>query len=314
PLTMIFAPSWGWVLAANVLLGINQGLCWSMTVIMKIDLAGSKRRGMATALNEWAGYGGVALAAAGTGYLAQSHGLWPTPFFPGIGIALAGLSLSFFASETANRTGTETQGAHAGKPSFFHLFALASWKDRTLIAANQAGLITNFKDGAMWGLAPLYLAQNELNPAQIGTVTAVYPAIWGFVQLAAGPLSDQWGRKWLIFSGMLLQGFGLGFFVLSTHFWQWTAAAALLGLGTALVYPTLQAAVADRAENSWRASSLGIYRLWRDSGYVLAGAGVGIAANFFDIRLSLGIVAGLSVVSGLVISALMKETLWKDGS
>jgi MFS family permease len=312
PLILILAPSWAWVVAANILLGLQQGLCWTMTVVLKIDLAGKRHRGLATAFNEWAGYGGVALAAAATGYLAQTYGDWQTPLLPGIGIALAGLGLSFLVRET----GIGSLKGHVVAPSgvlpFLGIVMRSSWKERTLLAANQAGLVTNLKDGLMWGLAPLYLAKQGLSLGQIGTVAAVYPAIWGFLQLVSGPLSDSWGRKWMIFFGMVLQGLGLGLFVFGEKYRHWLGAAGLLGLGTALVYPTLLAAVSDIAGEEWRASAIGVYRLWRDSGYMLAGGVIGLGAEYLGGTALFLAVSILSVASGLLIAAIMPETRLPD--
>jgi MFS family permease len=277
PVILILAPDWSWVVGANVLLGMQQGLCWTMTVVLKIDLAGSKHRGLATALNEWAGYGGVAIAAAGTGYLAQTFGGWQAPFLPGILLALSGLALSSFVHETrpAQRGAVDPVGAAR---SFLRILVRASLRDRAFFAANQAGLATNLKDGMIWGMAPLYLAGQGLSPGQIGTVAAVYPAVWGVLQLLTGPLSDAFGRKWMIFGGLLLQGAGLGIFVMAGEYGQWIAASGMLGLGTALAYPTLLAAVSDHAGDMWRASAIGVFRLWRDLGYVLAGVVMSLAA------------------------------------
>jgi MFS family permease len=307
PLILILAPSWAWVVAANVLLGLQQGLCWTMTVVLKIDLAGSRRRGLATALNEWAGYAGVALAAAGTGYLAQIFGGWHAPFLPGIALALAGLGLSLLVRETRPAQGEPRAAWSQEMLSFSRVIVRSSWKDRSLFAGNQAGLVTNLKDGVMWGLAPVYLAGQGLSLGQIGAVTAVYPAVWGFLQLAAGPLSDSWGRKRMIAAGMILQGVALGLFLLSRNPWEWFGAAALLGLGTALVYPTLLAAVSDRAEGQWRASALGVYRLWRDSGYVFAGAMMSLGVWQIGGPAPFAVAALLCLGSGALVAAVMTE-------
>jgi MFS family permease len=309
PLVVIFAQDWTWVVAANGLLGVNQGLCWSMTVVMKIDLAGTKRRGVATAANEWAGYLGVALAAAGTGFLAETYSVSAVPFYPGIALALTGLTLSLFTRETSPK-GQQKECLRRSdkKNSFPEVFIRTSWSDRTLFGVSQAGLVTNLKDGLIWGLIPLYLSQKGLAAGRIGIVTAIYPLVWGFLQLAAGPASDRWGRKWMIASGMLLQGLGLALFAMSSVFWEWVATAALIGLGTALVYPTLLAAVSDRAGEAWRASALGVYRLWRDMGYVLAGVVIGSMAEFLGGQLTIFSVAGLSLLSFALVALLSKET------
>jgi MFS family permease len=312
PLMLILAPSWSWVVAANILLGFQQGLCWTMTVVLKIDLAGKGHRGLATAFNEWAGYGGVALAAATTGYLAQTFGDWQTPFLPGVGLALAGLGLSWLVRETRPASREGSGADPAAVLSFFWVVAHSSWKDRNLFGANQAGLVTNLKDGLMWGVAPLYMANQGLNLGQIGTVAAVYPLVWGFVQLASGPLSDSWGRKWMIVAGMILQGAGLGLFISSERYWQWISAAGLLGLGTALVYPTLLAAVSDGADEEWRASAIGAYRFWRDSGYVLAGVMIGFGGEVLGGSALFVAVSFLSLGSGLLIAVVMSEKRRSD--
>jgi MFS family permease len=302
PIILVFAPGWGWVVGANVLLGLQQGFCWTMTVVLKIDLAGSRNRGMATALNEWAGYAGVALAAAGTGYLAQTFGGWQAPFLPGIFLALAGLGLSTFVHET--------RPAHQGAVDFggavrsFLSILRASIRKRAFFAVNQAGFATNLKDGMIWAIAPLYLANQGLSPGQIGTVAAVYPAVWGVLQLLTGPLSDSIGRKWVIFSGMLLQGAGLAMFVAAGGYGQLVGASALIGLGTALAYPTLLAAVSDQAEDGWRASAIGVYRLWRDSGYVIAGAVMSLVALHGGPGPFLG-ASVLCLLSGVLVAALL---------
>ena len=281
PFLVIFAPNWGWVVFANMLLGINQGLCWSTTVIMKIDLVGPRRRGLAMGFNEAAGYLAVSGAALAAGYLATAYALRPQPFFLGVAFALCGLLLSFVfvresyayaALEAAQVKMAQPEGASAQAPSFGEVFARTSWRDRTLFAVSQAGLVNNLNDGLSWGVFPLYFAAAGLATEQIGWLVAVYPAVWGVGQLATGALSDRWGRKGLIAAGMWIQAGALFLILLSHTFWLWLVGAILLGLGTALVYPTLLAAVSDVAHPTWRASAVGVYRLWRDSGYAVGGA------------------------------------------
>ncbi|HEY7418689.1 MAG TPA: MFS transporter, partial [Ktedonobacteraceae bacterium] len=278
PFLVIFAPDWGWVVFANVLLGINQGLCWSTTVIMKIDLVGPKQRGLAMGFNEASGYLAVSGAALTAGYLATAYALRPQPFFLGVAFALCGLILSlvfvreshaYAALEAAQVKMAQPEGAPVQAPSFGEVFAQTSWRDRTLFAVSQAGLVNNLNDGLSWGLFPLYFAAAGLATEQIGWLVAVYPAVWGVGQLATGALSDRWGRKGLIAAGMWIQAGGLFLILLSHMFWLWLMGAVLLGLGTALVYPTLLAAVSDVAHPAWRASAVGVYRLWRDSGYAI---------------------------------------------
>src|SRR5213080_1504549 len=308
PLLIIWAPSWGWIVFANVLLGVNQGLCWSTTVIMKIDLVGPARRGLAMGLNEFAGYVAVSLSAL----LAASHGLRPTPFYPGIAFAVLGLVVSVFAvRETRGHARAESRqlGADAPRLGFGGVFLLTSWRDRALFAASQAGLVNNLNDGMVWGLIPVFLAARGVTLDRIGVVTATYPLVWGMGQLATGALSDRWGRKWMIASGMWVQAVGIAAFVVGRSFSSWMAGATLLGIGTALVYPTLLAAVSDVAHPDWRASAVGIYRLWRDSGYAIGAIAAGLLADAFTIPFAIGAIAALTFGSGVVVAGVMYETL-----
>ena len=329
PFLIIFAPSWGWVVFANVLLGINQGFCWSTTVIMKIDLVGPARRGLAMGLNEAAGYGAVSLAAIAAGYLAATYALRPQPFLLGIGFALAGLLLSLFfvheshgharheaamlasTLEQAPASGQKTQlpDQRAAAPSFKDIFLFTSWKNRTLFAACQAGLVNNLNDGLAWGLFPLFFAAHSLSIAQIGLLAGIYPGVWGATQLVTGALSDRIGRKGMIAGGMLLQGVAIGLLPLLHGFGWWALTMGLLGLGTALVYPTLLAAVADVAHPDWRASAVGVYRLWRDSGYAIGALLAGVLADLFGVTWAIGVIAGLTFLSGVVVQRVMAETL-----
>jgi MFS family permease len=318
PLLVIWAPNWSWVVFANVLLGINQGLAWSTTVIMKIDLVGPKQRGLAMGLNEFAGYLAVALAALGTGYLAQAYGLRPEPFYLGIACAAAGLSLSLlFVRETRHHVGIEAEAvarAPAGRIrdaelSSRELFARTSWRDPALSSVSQAGMVNNLNDGLAWGLFPLFFAAAGLNVGQIGILSFAYPAVWGILQPWTGALSDRWGRKPLIAGGMLLQGGALAAIAVARGFWPWVGAAALLGAGTAMVYPTLLAAVSDVAHPGWRGSAVGVYRLWRDAGYALGALVAGSLADLFGMTWSIGAIAILTFISGLLVVARMPETL-----
>jgi MFS family permease len=312
PLLIVWAPTWGWIVFANVLLGINQGLCWSTTVIMKIDLVGPTRRGLAMGLNEFAGYVALSLAALLAAYLAAAHGLRPAPFYPGVAFAVAGLLLSVFAvRETHGHARTEGRlaGAEASRPSFAQILLLASWKHRALFAASQAGMVNNLNDGVVWGLIPVWLAARGLTLERIGIVTASYPLVWGVAQLATGALSDRWGRRWMIAAGLWVQALGIAALAAGGAFAAWLAGAVILGVGTALVYPTLLAAVSDVAHPDWRASAVGVYRLWRDGGYAVGALGAGLLADAFNLPVTIGAVAGLTFASGIVVAKAMPETL-----
>lgn len=315
PLILMFAPSWEWVIFANVLLGINQGLCWSTTIIMKIDLVGPGRRGFAMGLNEAAGYLAVAGAALASGFIASSYGLRPEPFYLGVVFAFAGLLLSVFAvHETRGHARQEAAHHHSQsesvpKPSFGAIFALTSWKDRRLFAASQAGLVNNLNDGLAWGLFPIFFAAGGMSLDQIAILAALYPAVWGLAQLGTGALSDRIGRKGLIAAGMWVQAAGILLIVLTEGFWVWAGGAVMLGLGTAMVYPTLLATIGDVAHPEWRASSVGVYRLWRDSGYAVGALLAGIVADLLGLKWAIGSVAFLTVISGAVVAVVMTETL-----
>jgi MFS family permease len=322
PLLIIWAPSWGWVVAANVLLGINQGLCWSTTVIMKIDLAGPERRGLAMGLNEAAGYGAVALTAYLTGLIAARAGLRPEPFYLGLAYAGLGLGLSAMvvretrghaqleAGLTANATIAPAQPAAADDRALStrEVFVRTSLRERALSACSQAGLVNNLNDGLAWGLLPLLFARSGLSVARVGVLAALYPAVWGLGQLATGPLSDRLGRKPLIVSGMLLQATALAGTALAGSFPPWAASAILLGVGTAMVYPTLLAAIGDVAHPTWRASAVGVYRLWRDAGFAVGALLAGILADLAGLRAAVWVVAALTAASGLVVAVRMYET------
>jgi MFS family permease len=318
PLLVIWAPTWSWIVFANVLLGINQGLTWSTTIIMKIDLVGPKRRGLAMGLNEFAGYLAVAFAALGTGYIAAKYGLRPEPFYLGIAFAAIGLALSlFFVRETQQHSALEattfeqsaTARDYGSDVSARELFARVSWRDPALASASQAGMVNNLNDGLAWGLFPLFFAAAGLDVAQIGVLSFTYPAVWGVLQLWTGAASDRLGRKRLIAGGMLLQGVALGAIALVHGFWPWIGASVLLGVGTAMVYPTLLAAIGDVAHPRWRGSAVGIYRLWRDSGYAVGALLAGAVADLFGMEWAIGVVALLTLASGLAVAWRMPETL-----
>jgi MFS family permease len=314
PLIIMLAPSWDWIILANVFLGINQGLCWSTTVIMKIDLVGPSRRGLAMGLNEAAGYLAVAGAALASGYLASRYGLRPEPFYLGVIFAGAGLVLSLLfvrdshahaRHEATLRDDATTRAA----PSFAEIFRLTSWQDRRLFATSQAGLVNNLNDGMAWGLFPLYFTAGGLPIDQIAILAAIYPAVWGLGQLGTGALSDLLGRKPLITAGMGVQALGIFVIVATSGFAPWAVGAVLLGLGTAMVYPTLLATIGDIAHPEWRASAVGVYRLWRDGGYALGALLAGIVADALGLRWAILAVGALTLASGVVVATVMTETL-----
>lgn len=319
PLLLIWAPMWGWVIFANVLLGISQGLTWSTTVVMKIDLVGPARRGLAMGLNEAAGYAAVAVTALATGYLAESYGLRPAPFLLGIAFAALGLGLSTLAvKETREHARLEAAGHVAradGKHDHLHgeltdreVFTQTSFREPALSSASQAGLVNNLNDGLAWGLFPILFAGGGLSVARIGILAALYPAVWGAGQLVTGALSDRIGRKWLIAAGMWLQAVALALIALADAFTAWAVAAVLLGAGTAMVYPTLLASIGDVAHPAWRARSVGIYRLWRDGGFAVGALVAGVVADALGVRAAVWTVAGLTAASGVVVAVRMYET------
>ncbi|MDP1830079.1 MAG: MFS transporter [Archangium sp.] len=314
PFLLMWAPSWSWVLFANALLGVSQGLTWSTTVIMKIDLAGPQRRGLAMGLNEFAGYFAVAASALATGLVAAHYGLRPQPFYLGVGYVLFGLLLSaFVVRETKHHVAAESKLAGAlppgGVPSQKEIFWRTTLTHPDLSSVSQAGLVNNLNDGMAWGLFPLFFAAAQMDLAQVGTLAAIYPATWGLTQLFTGAWSDRVGRKWLIASGMWVQAVGIAVIVLSVSFFGFASGAALLGVGTAMVYPTLLAAIGDVAHPSWRASSVGVYRLWRDLGYALGALLAGVTADALGLPAAMWLVAALTFASGLVVAVRMRETL-----
>ncbi len=328
PLVIIWAPSWGWIVVANVLLGVNQGLCWSTTVIMKIDLAGPERRGLAMGLNEAAGYLAVAVTAYLTGLIAARAGLRPEPFYLGLAYAGLGLGLSaLLVGETrghaeleaslanADPTTAPSQGpdsdpvaATVERLSTREVLVRTSLREPALSACSQAGLVNNLNDGLAWGLLPLLFVRGGLPVAQVGLLAALYPAVWGLGQLLTGPLSDRLGRKPLITAGMLLQALALAGTATAGSFPPWAACAILLGVGTAMVYPTLLAAISDVAHPSWRATAVGVYRLWRDAGFAVGALLAGVIADLAGLEAAVWVVAALTAASGLVVAGRMDET------
>jgi MFS family permease len=310
PFMIIWAPSWEWVIAANALLGINQGLAWSMTVIMKIDLVGPKSRGLAVGLNEFAGYLAVGVTAFLTGYLASSYGLRPVPIYLGVAYAILGAALSILlVRDTREHVRLEAAGhaQQAAPISFREVFLLTSFRDRNLFAASQAGLVNNLNDGMSWGIFPLFFASFGLHVERIGILKAVYPATWGILQTVTGPLSDRWGRKGLIVAGMWVQAAGLFLTGGTRDFEWWLVGSLLLGVGTAMVYPSLIAAVSDASHPSWRARSLSVYRFWRDLGYAIGALSAGVIADRFGLSAAIVSIAALTFVSGVVVAVFMRE-------
>jgi MFS family permease len=314
PFLLMWAPTWSWVLAANALLGVSQGLTWSTTVIMKIDLAGAKDRGLAMGLNEFAGYFAVAGSALATGYIAARYGLRPEPFYLGIGFVAVGLFLSaVLVRDTQYHVAAESklhgELSPAATPTQREIFWRTTLTDRNLSSVSQAGLVNNLNDGMAWGLFPLFFVAARMNLEQVGTLAAIYPATWGVMQLFTGAWSDRVGRKWLIAAGMWVQAAGIGVVVLADGFAGFASGAALLGVGTAMVYPTLLAAIGDVAHPSWRASSVGVYRLWRDLGYAVGALLAGVTADAFGLPAAMWVIAALTFGSGIVVALRMTETL-----
>ncbi len=315
PLLLIFAPTWGWVVFANVLLGINQGLTWSVTVVMKIDLVGPRRRGTAMGLNEAAGYGAVAVAAWATGAIAEVAGLRPAPFFLGLAFAGLGLGLSArFVRETSGHVALEatshvgSAGAAHGDLSRGEVFALATWRDRSLSSASRAGLVNNLNEGMAWGLFPVLFALGGLGLGAVGLLVAIAPAVWGVGQLVTGALSDRIGRKWLIAGGQFTEAAGLAVIAVGTTFPVWALGSVLFGAGTAMAYPTLLAAVGDIAHPRWRGAAVGVYRLWRDLGFAIGAVVAGTLADLYSLTTAIVVVAAITAASGVDVSLHMVET------
>jgi MFS family permease len=313
PILIIYAHAWWVIIVANILLGINQGLAWSMTVNMKIDISKANQRGTAVGLNEFAGYSGVAIMAAVSGFIASSYSLRPEPFYIGIGIVVVGILLSLIVKDTGEHLKLQIlkNGAGTSEParSAKEVFVLTTWKDKRLSSISFAGLSTNLKDGMAWGLFPIYFTAAGLTVGQIGTIVAVYPAAWGIFQLFTGTLSDKIGRKVLITYGMWTQAAALWLILAAEQYWLWIAGAMLLGLGTAMVYPTLQAAISDVAGPEWRASAMGVYRFWRDSGYAFGALMAGIIADMLGVNWAIGLVALLPFLAGVLSKVRLKETI-----
>lgn len=310
PFLLMWAPSWNWVIFANVLLGVSQGLSWSTTVIMKIDLVGPLRRGFAMGVNEFAGYFAVAGSALATGYVASHFGLRPEPFVLGIIYVFLGLVLSIFLVRETQLHAKHESRSHSEVevPSQREIFFKTSFLDKNLSSVTQAGLVNNLNDGMAWGLFPIVFAASGLSLERVGWLAAIYPASWGIFQLWTGHLSDVWGRKWLIVWGMWIQAVGIAFIAVGESFRMFAIGSLLLGIGTAMVYPTLLATIGDVARPGWRASAVGVYRLWRDLGYAFGALIAGATADLLGIHSAIWVVAAITMFSGLIVAIRQRET------
>lgn len=309
PLLIMFAPDWSWIVAANILLGVNQGLCWSTAIVMKVDLVGPQRRGLAIGLNESSGYLAVAGAALATGYLAGQYGLRPAPFILGLGAAVAGLFCSLFTRDTRGHADVESagRGETASRPTPMAVFGVVSWRNPSLRAVSQAGLVNNLNDGVSWGLFPLLFAAHGMPIESIAFLVALYPAVWGAGQLLTGPLSDRLGHRGLMTAGMLVQGIALIGVAAGRSWGLWLPAMIALGIGTALVYPTFLSAVSHHTPPSWRATAIGAYRWWRDLGYVAGAILAGVLADRFGLATSILTVGLITILSGLLLASTYRE-------
>lgn len=314
PIIIILAPNWWWITGANILMGVNQGLAWSMTVTMKMDISGRKWRGLATGLNEFSGYSGVAFGGLATGFLADAFGLRPVPFYFGLAVILAALLISItLARETLPYALKEAE-EFDGRPllcgeecSFREVFKLVSWKDKTMFACSQAGAVEKFVDVLVWGFFPIYFYLNGLTVAQIGVVVGAYGFTWGLLQILTGPLSDKVGRRAPVVAGMGLAGIGVMATFSASGYYEWIITSMVTGAGMALLYPTLMAAIGDASNPKWRGTSLGVYRMWRDSGYGFGALMIGYMADAFGMRSAFYFVALAMFFSGLLAAAYMRR-------
>ena len=307
PFVLMFAPSWNWVVAANVLLGMSQGLAWSSTVVMKIDLVGEKNRGLAMGLNEFAGYVALALVAFLTGYVANRYGLTPYPFYIGVVIAVLGLFTSWlWVKDTTSFV--QQEGSTDASPLLSHVFRETTFQNKTLSSVTQAGLVNNLNDGMIWGLLPMVLLALHYNQQHIGIITAIYPGVWGLGQLFTGKMSDHFSKKAMLFWGMLIQGVAILLLPTSSSFYVLAGLSALLGLGTALVYPTFLATIAQVTHPKQRAESIGTFRLWRDLGYALGAILSGITADVFGIQYAIYLIGAITLLSAIIIKWRMPDS------
>jgi MFS family permease len=305
PFMLMFAPSWGWIIAANILLGINQGLTWSSTVVMKIDLVGEKQRGLAMGLNEFAGYLAVALVAFLTGWIASAYGIRPYPFYLGIVLVFLGLSGSIFLiKDTKHHVAKETISNTV--PRLKNVFWDTTWKDKNLGSITQAGLVNNLNDGMAWGIFPILLANKGFTISEIGIITAIYPAVWGIGQLFTGAMADKFCKKDMLYTGMSLQALALIALIWANTMFHFIILSSILGWGTAMVYPTFLATVAENTNPQDRAKSIGIFRLWRDLGYAIGAILTGIIADLVNINASILFIGILTFISAIIIYVRMK--------
>lgn len=308
PFMLIYAPNWSWVVIANVLLGVSQGLTWSNTVLMKIDLVGEKERGLAMGLNEFAGYFSVGIIAFLTGYMANKYGITPYPFYIGIFISIAGFILTaLWVKDT--RAFVHKESATDKSAPLENVFLETTFKNKTLSSVTQAGLVNNLNDGMIWGLLPIVLFSLNFNNENIGIITAIYPAVWGIGQLFTGKMSDRYSKKAMLFWGMLLQGFAILLIPFSSDFYVIASISAILGLGTALVYPTFLSTIAQVTSPKQRAESIGTFRLWRDLGYAIGAVISGLTADIFGVEYALFLIGGLTIISSLIIKFRMPDQL-----
>jgi MFS family permease len=308
PFILMNAATWNWVIFANILLGISQGLTWSSTVVMKIDLVGEKDRGLAMGLNEFAGYFAVGIVAFFSGYVANKYGITPYPFYIGVGISIIGFLLTlFFVKDT--RIFTHKESITDNTIQLDNVFMATTFKNKTLSSITQAGLVNNLNDGMIWGLLPIVLLSLDYNTENIGIITAIYPTVWGIGQLFTGKMSDIYSKKAMLFWGMLLQGIAIIFLPFSHSFFMLVSISVVLGLGTALVYPTFLAAIAQATSPKQRAESIGTFRLWRDLGYAFGAVISGITADLFGVDYAIFLIGGLTIGSSIIIKFRMPETI-----
>lgn len=306
PLIFIYAPSWNWIIFANVLLGIHQGFAWSSTVVMKIDLVGQQNRGLAMGLNEFAGYIAVALMAFFTAYIADKFGIFPFPFYLGLAIAIIGLFITWvFVKDTSGFVETESLTTSSAIPRLKNVFRETSFTNRNLSSVTQAGLVNNLNDGMVWGLLPIMLHQKHFSLMDIGVITSIYPAVWGLSQIITGKLADLVSKKQLLFWGMLLQAVAIAYLIFASSYTEMILVSIFLGIGTAMVYPTFLATISDYTHAYDRAKSLGIFRFWRDSGYAIGAIITGLTADYYGATFAILIIALLTFISAIFIKIRM---------